>query len=114
MKISQILEVINGKALAGFDLLDSEISSACGSDMMSDVLAFAIDKGALLTGLVNSQVVRTALMMDMSCVIFVRGKLPTREILQLADDSKIAVLVTDFGMFEACGRLYKAGLGMAK
>lgn len=111
MKVSEIAKIINGKVLAGEGLLDKEITTACGSDMMSDVLAFAMNQGALLTGLVNPQVVRTALMMDMCCVIFVRGKMPTREILQLAEDSKIAVLVTDVGMFETCGKLYMAGLG---
>lgn len=111
MKICQIANIIDGKVLAGNDYLDKEIATACGSDMMSDVLAFAMDQGALLTGLVNPQVIRTALMMDMCCVIFVRGKMPTREILQLAEESKIAVLVTDVGMFETCGKLYAAGLG---
>ncbi|MDO4565550.1 MAG: DRTGG domain-containing protein [Clostridia bacterium] len=111
MKLSQIVSLIGGKALSGSEQLDNEVFSACGSDMMSDVLAFAMDKGVLLTGLINQQVIRTALMMDMCCVIFVRGKMPTREILELADESRIAVLVTDEGMFETCGKLYEAGLG---
>lgn len=111
MRISEITKLIDGKILCGTDCLDKEVTTACGSDMMSDVLAFAMDQGALLTGLVNPQVIRTALMMDMCCVIFVRGKMPTREILQLAEESKIAVLVTDVGMFETCGKLYAAGLG---
>ncbi|MDO4543531.1 MAG: DRTGG domain-containing protein [Clostridia bacterium] len=111
MKLSQIVTVIDGKVLSGNEYLDKEVTMACGSDMMSDVLAFAMDRGALLTGLVNPQVIRTALMMDMCCIIFVRGKMPTKEMIELAKDSRIAMLVTDEGMFETCGKLYAAGLG---
>lgn len=57
-------------------LLGSHVYSACGSDMMSDVLAYVKDQAVLLTGLVNSQVIRTAEMMDMRCIVFVRSKKP--------------------------------------
>ena len=46
--------------------------------MMSDVLAYVKDQAVLLTGLNNPQVVRTADMMDMICIVFVRGKKPGR------------------------------------
>ena len=84
MKISQISELLNAKVLCCEDLLDSEVCSACGSDMMSDVLAFVKNQAVLLTGLVNPQVIRTAEMMDMHCVVFVRGKEPSDEMLSLA------------------------------
>ena len=74
--------------------------------MMSDVLAFVKDQTALLTGLVNPQVVRTAMMMDMRCIVFVRGKSPTPEIVSLAQDNHIVVLASPLRMYEACGRLY--------
>ncbi len=110
MNITTIAGCIKGRILAGADMKD-EIMTACGSDMMSDVLAFANGKGMLITGLVNPQVIRTIHMLDMRCVIFARGKVPTPEMLQLAEENGIAVLVTDMGMFEACGLLYAAGLG---
>jgi hypothetical protein len=78
--------------------------------MMSDVLAFVKDQAVLLTGLLNTQVVRTAEMMDMRCVVFVRGKVPSEEILNLAKTSGIALLSTKERMYVACGRLYSAGL----
>ena len=91
-------------------LLDTEVHNACGSDMMSDVLAFVKDQSVLLTGLVNSQVVRTAEMMDMVCIIFVRGKEPSEEIINLAADRGIVLMKTSLRMFPACGILYQAGL----
>lgn len=110
MKISAICELLGAKVLYGEDMLEREVHSACGCDMMSDVLAFVKDQAVLLTGLCNQQVIRTAQMMDMHCVVFVRGKQPTTEILELAEEAEIAVLATDMRMYPACGILYNAGL----
>ena len=84
MKISTIKELLEADVLCGEDLLNTHVYSACGSDMMSDVLAFVKDQAVLLTGLVNPQVVRTAEMMDIHCIVFVRGKIPDESILSLA------------------------------
>ena len=110
MTVSDIKSVLKANLFCGEELLDSEVRTACGSDMMSDVLAFVKDQSVLLTGLVNSQVIRTAEMMDMLCVVFVRGKTPSEEMLELAREKGIAVMSTHFRLFTACGRLYEAGL----
>lgn len=111
MKISQIQELLDAEVLCGGDLLDKEVASACGSDMMSDVLAYVKDQAVLLTGLVNPQVVRTAEMMDMVCIVFVRSKAPTEEMVRLAAEHGMVLLKTRKRMYEACGKLYAAGLG---
>ncbi len=111
MKISQIQELLEAEIVCGEDQLDEEVSSACGSDMMSDVLAYVKDQAVLLTGLVNPQVVRTAEMMDMVCVVFVRSKAPTQEMISLAKEHGMVLLKTRKRMYEACGKLYAAGLG---
>ena len=110
MKISVIKELLGAEVVCGEDQLDREVYSACGSDMMSDVLAYVKDQAVLLTGLVNPQVVRTAEMMDMVCVIFVRGKDPTPEMIELANDREIVLMKTPLRMFTACGLLYSSGL----
>ena len=115
MKISTIRELLGAEVLCGADHLDLDVHSACGSDMMSDVLAFVKDQAVLLTGLMNTQVVRTAEMMDMHCVVFVRDKKPTPEIITLAQESDIVLLTSPKRMYEACGILYANGLvGSAK
>jgi len=114
MKISTIKELLNANVLCGEDLLDTQVYSACGSDMMTDVLAFVKDQAVLLTGLVNPQVVRTAEMMDIRCIVFVRGKVPDAMIVSLAKDNDIVVLTTAERMFPACGKLYENGLGGTK
>lgn len=110
MKIEQIRQLLNAQVLCGAENLDGEVHSACGCDMMSDVLAFVKDQAVLLTGLCNPQVVRTAMMMDMRCVVFVRGKMPSADIIELAEDAGIVVLSTDMRMYVACGTLYTNGL----
>ncbi len=112
MKISQIRELLDAEVLCGADQLDRDVHSACGSDMMSDVLAYVKDQAVLLTGLVNPQVVRTAEMMDMICIVFVRTKTPTEEMVRLGEDAGLVLLKTNKRMYEACGKLYTAGLGV--
>ena len=110
MKISAIKDLLEAEVICGEDALDREVFSACGSDMMSDVLAYVKDQAVLLTGLVNAQVIRTAEMMDMVCIVFVRSKKPTEEMIELAKESSIVLLTTEHRMYNACGKLYESGL----
>lgn len=110
MKIKEIMNLLDAKVITGECRLDVEVHSACGSDMMSDVLAFVKDQAVLLTGLVNQQVIRTCQMMDIICIVFVRGKLPPEEVVFLAAENNIVLLSTNERMYVACGRLYQNGL----
>ena len=109
MKVRDIIDILKCQVL-NEGCLDEEVKTACGSDMMSDVLAFVKDQSVLLTGLMNPQVVRTAEMMDMHCIIFVRGKEVNPGVVQLAEQKDITVLSTPYRMFTACGLLYSNGL----
>ena len=86
MTIKTIQELLNAEVICGEEFLGNDVHSACGSDMMSDVLAYVKDQSVLLTGLVNPQVVRTCEMMDMHCIVFVRNKKATEEIIELAKE----------------------------
>lgn len=110
MKISTIASLLDAQVYTCEDLLESEVYEACGSDMMSDVLAYVKNQAVLLSGLVNSQVVRTADMMDMRCIVLVRSKVPTPDMIELAKESGIVLLSTHIRMYEACGILYMNGL----
>ena len=110
MNVSDVMRVLDAELICGEEYLETEVHEACGSDMMSDVLAYVKDQAVLLTGLVNPQVVRTADMMDMVCIVFVRGKEPGEEIVELAADRGIVLMKTPLRMFTACGLLYEKGL----
>lgn len=110
MTVKDVKEILKAQVICGEDYFDTEVHTACGSDMMSDVLAFVKDQSVLLTGLVNPQVVRTAEMMDMRCIVFVRGKEPDESVIELAKERQIVLLKTPYRMFTACGLLYDNGL----
>ncbi|MBU0937179.1 MAG: hypothetical protein KKI09_13775 [Spirochaetes bacterium] len=110
MKVADIVQTLEGKLLSGEQLLDTEISSACGADLMSDVMAFVKEHVVLLTGLVNLQAIRTAEMMDIQVIVFVRGKTPTKDMIEEATSNGMAIITTKYSMFLACGRLYEAGI----
>ena len=110
MTVREIQNILS-EVVCGGDCLYREVNDACGSDMMSDVLAFVKQQAVLLTGLVNPQVIRTAEMMDMKCVVFVRGKRPDRDMTELSENLDIVLLATKLPMFSSCGLLYEKGLG---
>ncbi len=110
MKISTMQNLLEAKVLCCEENIEKSVYSACGCDLMSDVLAYVKDQAVLLTGLVNPQVIRTAVMMDMICIVFVRSKTPSEEMLSLAKESGIVVMTTDKRLYEACGLLYSNGL----
>lgn len=110
MYLKEVRDILSADVLCGAEALDQEVRSACGSDLMSDALAFVKDQALLLTGLMNPQAVRTAEMLDMKCVVFVRGKRPDEQILALAQNRGIVVMSTPHRMYIACGLLYSAGL----
>lgn len=113
MLLSEIKTILKAEVLSGEDeasLKVKDIHTACGCDLMSDVLAFVKDQSLLLTGLINSQVIRTAEMMDIVAICFVRGKNPGEDMVELAKAKDITILTTDYPLYKACGKLYENGL----
>lgn len=110
MKISKMQELLDAKVLCCEENLGKHVYSAFGCDLMSDVLAYVTDQSVLLTGLVNPQVIRTALMMDMVCIIFVRSKAPNQEMIDLARENGIVMMSTEKTLYNTCGILYSNGL----
>ena len=90
MKIITIKELLDAEVLCHEDKLGCHVYSACSSDMMSNV--------------------RTAEMMDMVCIVFIKGKGPTQEMIDLAEELGIVLMSTQKTMFDACGILYENGL----
>ena len=113
MLLSEVCQILDARVLTGEDaetVAGIDIHMACGCDLMSDVLAFVKDQALLLTGLMNQQVIRTAEMMDIIAVCFVRGKLPADEVVELAKKRGITLIATEHPLYNACGMLYTQGL----
>lgn len=110
MTIADMVSVLNARVLCGEHRLDRQVQSAFCSDLMSDVLAFVNEKTVLITGIINPQVIRTAEMLDIRCLIFVRGKTPSEDVMEQAKELGITILATGDSAFATCGKLYEAGL----
>ena len=110
MRINEISLLLDAELHTEGHNPDLDIFSACGADLMSDVMAFSKENAMMITGLVNPQVIRTAEMMDIRVVIFVRGKKPQECMVAMAKEKGIAILSTDLPMFSACGKLYQHGI----
>lgn len=110
MTLRQISQILDGEIICGEQFADRTVSSACGCDLMSDVLAFTRPGSVLLTGLTNAQVVRTAEMLDLKGVVFVRNKRPDERTVRMAEALELVLILSPQPLYESCGRLYEAGL----
>ena len=110
MKLEVISRILNCEVITGADKLEEEIGVGCGADLMSDVLAFIKPNALLLTGLTNVQTVRTAEIAEVKAIVYVRGKQPDKEAIDLAKEKGLVLLGTSLPMYESCGRLHQHGL----
>ena len=110
MTLQEVKEILDAEVIVGHDRLDLEVTEAGCADLMSDALLFCTAGSLLLTGLTNPHVVLTANVLDIAAIIFVRGKHPSAETIQLAEDLQIPILTTKYVLFASVGRLYTRGI----
>lgn len=110
MTITEVQKALEAELIEETRRDDVVIVSACGADLMSDVMAFVKDQVLLMTGLINVQVIRTASLMDIEAICFVRGKSPNQAMIDMAVENDIVLMKTKLPLFLACGKLYEAGV----
>lgn len=111
MRLKEIVERLQGKVLTQAYDPDMEILTGGAADLMSDVLAFNIEGNSiLLSGLTTPQVLRTAEVAGISAIVFVRGKKPSQQVIDLAEDLAIPLILCAHSMYRSCGILFGAGL----
>ena len=110
MKLLDIIEALDGKLLTGDEFLEKDIATCGASDLMSDILAGLSEGCILLTGLTTVQVIRTAMVANVGGVVFVRGKTPPAEVVELAEDNQLPLISSPYSMFVSCGRLHASEL----
>jgi len=110
MKVGDICTILKGEMICGEDKIDHEVEYAFASDLMSDVLTVNCNNILLITGLSNVQTIRTAEMSDAGCILFVRNKKISDEMIALAEEIGMPLIACPSTMFRAAGELYKAGI----
>ena len=110
MTIDEIHNAIEADICCCPEESDLDIEIGYAADVMSDVLAFAGPGCVLITGLRNLQVIRTADIQDIPCVVFTRGKIPDPDMIRMADACGLCIMCTELATFTVCGRLYEKGM----
>ena len=110
MKLSEVQTILKAQILIGEDQLADGVLGGGAADLMDDVLAAAAEGALLLTGLTTEQVLRTAKLAGVAAIVFVRGKRPDSKIVEMAREYRLPLMLTDYSLFVACGRLYMNGL----
>ncbi len=110
MKIKAIADALDAKVVCGEPFLDMEVYHGFASDLMSDVLTLDSEHLALITGLANPQTIRTAEMSDIICIVFVRGKKVSPDMISIAGENKMVLMECRYSLFKAVVKLHDAGL----
>jgi len=110
IRLADVKEILDAEVVVGHDKLDTEVSGGAASDLMSDILRNTKEGALLLTGLNSVQVIRTSVIAGMAGVVFVRGKKPNDDVLEIAREHNLPILKTNFNMYSSCGKLYNRGL----
>lgn len=110
MKLYEVKDILAARVLVGDEQMDKDLVGGGSADLMEDVLSAAARDAVLLTGVIDEQVIRTAMVAEVGAVVIVRGKNPSPQVVDLARDNDMPLLVTAKSLFTASGRLYMNGL----
>jgi serine kinase of HPr protein (carbohydrate metabolism regulator) len=110
MTVEEIARLLQAEIVCGTDRSDHQIEIAFASDLMSDVLTLCEDNVMLITGLANTQTIRTAEMAEIPCVIIARDKFISEDMIEIANDNDIILLKCRYSLYKTCGLLYHAGI----
>lgn len=115
MLVKEIVDILKAKEIYIDDqaIYQKDYKKGFSSDLMSDALALLkneTEEVLFITGLANVQSLRTAEVLDIDTILFVRGKPLDTTIVDMAKNLHINLFQTDETMFEACGKLYEAGM----
>jgi predicted transcriptional regulator len=114
MKLKEIADIL--QCVVWTDNIDMELEVECafGADLISDILMRTKEPTLLLTGLTNPQIIRLSDMIDLFAIVFVRGKKPSDNLIQMANERGLPLLTTEYTLFKSSGELYKSGLRSCK
>ena len=114
VQLRAVAGLLECEVICGQERLDTEVASCFAADLMSDVLAFSAPDTLLITGLTNGQSVHSADVADCRGIVFVSGKHPSPEALELAKERAMPLLSTRHSMFDSCGILFAGGVPTAR
>lgn len=110
MKLEDLVREFGLEVKAGAGLLDRDVTGGYVSDLLSDVLAHAVDGNVWVTLHVHQNIAAVAAHKGLAGIILVQGRQPEKDTVAKAAEEGIPVMVSALPAFELVGRLYKAGI----
>jgi len=110
MKLSDLVHGLSLEVRSGQDSLDREVTGGYSSDLLSDVIAHAVEGDLWITLQTHVNVVAVASMKGLCGVVLVNGREPAEETIEKAIAEGVPILLSKLPAFELIGRLYKLGL----
>jgi hypothetical protein len=106
MKLTDLIRRIGARTLTSGAMLDAEIKRIYAGDRISDLLSQGDTETLLVTNLTGVHIPRAAELMDVPAICLLNGVSPEPELTTAAERNGMALIVSPYGMFETCGRLY--------
>lgn len=107
MDLKTIVDALELEVKSAGSGLQSEVSGAYVSDLLSDVISNSNKGNLWITLQVHPNIVAVASLKDLSGIILVNGRQPEEQTLKKAKEEKIAVLTSRWPTFQLVGKLYK-------
>ena len=108
MTTKEVAERLELKALT--TVFDKPVTGVYISDMVSDVIANAKAGNVLITLQVHNNVIAAANLVDIAAIVVTQGKLPTEDVIKMAEKAQISVLSTTLSRWQVATKLYEAGI----
>ncbi|MDP3058415.1 MAG: DRTGG domain-containing protein [bacterium] len=110
MLLSDLVQKLELRVLAGSSALDREVVGGYVSDMLSDVLASASAECVWVTRQSHQNVIAVAALLGISAVILVNCPLPDQVVIEKAESENLPLLYSKTTAFEMVGDLHELGI----
>jgi predicted transcriptional regulator len=109
MKVSELAEKTDLNSLNKCEA-DKQIEGVYISDMVSDIITGAMANGLLVTLQTHKSLIAAANLVDVAAVVFVRGKKPAADVVELANKAGIGLFVTGADTWSFAKKLIEIGV----
>lgn len=107
MKITDIIQPLDLKVLAGQNGLSNEIKGGYVSDLLSDVMGNAKEGEIWITLQTHQNIIAVASLKDIAAIIIVKGAEAETDTIEKSNIENVPLLVTEVDTFTITGRLYE-------
>jgi hypothetical protein len=108
MKVSELVAKTGLKAIN--QIQDKELEGVYISDMVSDIITGAKANSILITLQTHKSLIAAANLVDVAMIIFVKGKKPADDVVELATKAGIGLFTSDLDAWAFAKKLAELGL----